>query len=669
MVDFRPARLLLASAIGAELDIEAILAALPSSTTMVTASDLPGATTLPDPFAAFPLLSSRASYAGEPLGILVGGDWNQLDRIPNGFGQIVTEEETGGAFPEKENILWDDQEQESPPRGEAPEETRDQSHGFGDAGEPSEQIVEGLYTTPLQLHLMDEPIWASVHHNDSTYHVSVPTQWPAHAREAVAAALGVNLASVRIETRPTGAHRDGLLHCASRVAALAAVSAYHVAAPVTLRLRLDQRFISGGRTPARVRWASRLDAHGTILSNEVDVVFDTGAYPGLSDETRERSRLAVQSVYRSIPLSYRSRARRTPAVPMIAFEGVANAQVSFAREVHYNRLAELAQADPIEWRRPRLRPEIPALAMICDTLAQESDFHRRHAANELVRKRRLLLPRYSSYLKGIGCAIADQHSGFLTRNEPGAISIALEKGGTARLGCSLPTPSPRLTQTWRSIVADELALDHDAVVLEQDCADPRDDAGPRLFSRGVSIIPRRIVAACQGIQKRRFRDPLPISVRRTLHQGRTPPDVVRSYGAAAVEASILPATMQIEVRSVTLAVFAGRIFERGAAEAELRRGIYQALAWTLHESFPDPSNLSDHQLLRRYDTTFRGRPPRVRIVFVNTPMRREFSAGIGELPFLTVPAALISALSQASGLYLDSLPARPRTILAMLREE
>lgn len=659
MDDFRPARLLLASSIGAELDIEAILPALPSSITLVTSSDLPAASTLPEPFEEFQLLSSRGIYAGEPLGVLIGGDWKQLDAFPFGFGQTVKNESRKPSATEDLSVLWEDRRDEGNPGKQSPR----------DPGDASEQIVEGVYTTPLQLHQMDGPLAASARYEDGVYRVTVPTQWLAHVREAVARALDVPLASVHVETTPTGAHRDGLLHCASRIAALAAISAYHVAAPVTLRLRLDQRYISGGRTPARIRWASRLDARGTILSNEVDVTFDTGAYPGLSAETRERSYLSVTSVYKPIPLSYRSRAQQTPAVPMIAFEGVANAQVAFAREVHYNRLAELAQADPIEWRRPLLQPEHPALAAICDTLATESDFHRRHAANELVRKRRLLLPRYSSYLKGIGCAIAEQHSGFVTRNEPGALTITLEKGGTARLRCSLPTPNPRLSQTWRTIVADELALDHDAVVLDQDFTDLADDAGPRLFSRGVSIVPRRIVAACQGIQKRRFRDPLPISIRRTLHQGRAATDLVRSYGAAAVEASILPATMQIEVRSVTLAVFAGRILERGAAEAELRRGIFQALAWTLHESFPDPTRLSDHQLLRRYDTTFRGRPPRVRIVFVNAPMRREFSAGIGELPFLTVPAALISALSQASGLYLDALPARPRTILAMLREE
>lgn len=663
MDDFRPARLLLAGSVGAHIDIESLRAALPSSIAIVTPKEIPAARMLPEPFDEIPLLADRACYIGEPLAVLVGGDWEQLDAIPTGFGQTVAPESSVAPeeSPGQISYAWEDQRDVDDARAIRPSATE------GD--ESSEQIVEGHYATPLQLHQMDEPLWASVQNVDGVDTVAIATQWPAHAREAVAAALGRPVASVRVETRVAGAARDGSLHCASHVAALAAVAAYHVASPVILRLRLDQRYLTGGRTPSRVRWTSRLDAHGAILANEIEVTYNSGAYPGLVKETRERTFSSTSSVYTPVPLVYRARAERTATVPMVAFEGVASAQVAFAREVHYNRLAELAQADPIEWRKPQFRSDVPVLSEISDTLSTESDFHRRHAANELVRKRRLLLPRYSSYLKGIGCAFAEQQSGFAARNEPGAVSVTLEKGGTARLRCAIPTPSPRLRHTWRAIVADELALEHEAVILEQDCAEPQDDSGPRLFSRGVSVIPRRLVSACQGIQKRRFRDPLPISVRRLIHQGRTAPELVRSVGAAAVEASILPATMQIEVRSVTMAVFAGRIFERGAAEAELRRGIFQALAWTLHESFASPDNVTDHRMLRRYDTTFRGKPPRIRIVFVNAPMRREFSAGLSELPFLTVPAALISALSQASGLYLDTLPTRPRTILAMLREE
>ena len=654
MDNFRPARLLLAHAAGATLDRDTLRAALPASVTIVTHTEIPGSTHLPEPFEEIPLLAHSAAYAGEPLAVLVGDEWSLLDAIPPEFGQS----DPSSQAREADIVAWEEERSEG---DGAPDEEKD---AVGD------QIVEGIYTTSLQLHHMDEPLWAACRRDDGVYRIVVPTQWPAHAHRGAAEALGIAPAEIVVESTNPGAVRDGALQCASRVAALAAVCAHYIAAPVVVRLRLDQRHLSGGRAPAQVRWTSRLDQHGEVKSNEIDITFDTGAYAALAEETKHRARLAVGSIYQKTRARYLARSRRSTAIPMIAFEGVGTSQLAFAREVHYNRLAELAHADPIEWRRPHFRPDLPIVEQICKTLADESDFHRRHAANELVRKRRLLLPRYSSYLKGIGCSFSDQYSGFMAGNERGSVTVTLETDGTARLRCTIPTPSRRLQHTWRAIVADELALDRDAVVLEQLYEHVQDESGPRLFSRGVAIVPRKIVSACQGIQKRRFRDPLPITVRRTLGGGRSAGlELSRSIAGTVIETSILPATMQIEVRSVTMAVHAGRVFDRGAAEAELHRGIFQALTWTLHESVPDPRMLNDYRLLRGYDATFRGRPPRIRIVFVNAPMRRDFSAGVGELPFLTVPAALISALSQASGLYLDTLPARPRTILAMLREE
>jgi CO/xanthine dehydrogenase Mo-binding subunit len=299
------------------------------------------------------------------------------------------------------------------------------------------------------------------------------------------------------------------------------------------------------------------------------------------------------------------------------------------------------------------------------SVAEESDFHRRYAANELVRKRRIQLPRNSKALKGIGCSVAEQISGMTGERELGAVTIRLDPGGNARLFCSLPTPTQRLTTAWRQLVAQELGLEIDAVSIDTAYSTDPFDSGPRLFSRGSSVVPRAIQSICQTIQKQRFREPLPIQVRRTIRTSRaarTPAHALRSAGAAVVEAVLLPASMEIDIKSVTLCVYAGRIMDRGAAEAELRRGIYQALNWTLHEAVTDSADIG------HYRTNFRGKPPRIRIVF-GAAERRDGPTGIGELPFLTVPAALTSAISQASGLYLDTLPVRPATLLQMLQEE
>ena len=206
------------------------------------------------------------------------------------------------------------------------------------------------------------------------------------------------------------------------------------------------------------------------------------------------------------------------------------------------------------------------------------------------------------------------------------------------------------------MVAEELALDLEAVTVDTQIDE---DTGPHILSRGVSVVYRAIQSACQAIQRQRFRQPLPIAVRRTIRISRSnasPAQALVSYGAAAVEASLHPSSMEVEVRSVTLCVYAGKILDRGAAEAELRNGIYHALEWALH---PSTSTRPYHRT-----TT----PPTIKVLF-HQLSRRDHPTGLAQLPYSTIPAALTSALSQASGLYLDTIPVRADEILTMLKEE
>lgn len=539
--------------------------------------------------------------------------------------------------------------------------------------------MEGVYRTEVQLHRLDAPLWVEAHPEGGEITLRVPTQWPGHVRHSVAEALGMEARKVELRIVPVEGGRDGALYYSSLLAVLAALAAVRLGTSVRLALRADQMTLTGGRSPATMHYLTSLLPDGSISHNALDIRLDCGAYPVLVEETRERLRAAAASIYDDALSEYSVRAMRTVTMPMSAFEGVGTAQVTFAREVHYNRLAGIAQEDPILWREDRFRRDWPVLTTLAEELAEAAGFHRRYAANELVRKRRLQLPRNTTALKGIGCAFGEQISGITAGKEQGYVSIRLDQDGSARLHCSVPTPTPRLRVAWRTIVAQELQIPKEQVTLDTACRSDMYDSGPRIFSRGSSVIPRAITSACEAIQKQRFREPLPILVRRAIKNTRAtrnPADALRSLGGAAVEATIIPATMGIEVRSVTIVVYAGRIMDRQATEIELRRGIYQALSWTLQEPLDrntrevtrDTDLMGDPVVQRHYNPGFPGTPPRIKVVLLPAG-KREAPVGMGELPFLVVPAALLSALSQASGLYLDTVPVSPDGMLRMLQEE
>lgn len=657
MKDPQYGRLVLAAEAGASIDRTSVPPSLlPQGINLFTGADFEVGLTLAEPFDNVVVIPEVALFRGQIIGVLTGRHWSILDKLIPNIPQTVPPE-VASSVPETPVAT-----------GEV-----DDYYDTTDDVTISEtsEIVEGLYQTGLQLHVLDAPLWAEATPTGKGVQITLPCQWPAHVRLSAAKATGLPARAVRLDCNAPSGNRDGALTVPAVLAALSSVLALRLDTSLRIAMRYDQSFLTGGRAPSRVVWASRLSEDGLLVSNALKIHLNLGAYPLLVDEMLQRLRIAATSVYRPVPTEYQVRLVSTEDIPMGAFEGVASAQLSFAREVHYNRLAEIVSQDPIHWRVSYLRQDWPVIEEICSTLAREADFHRRYSANELVKKRRNQLSLDTPALRGIGFALAQQQSGFSGDREGGTVTVRLNQDGTADLFCSVPSPTLRLHLAWRQLVAHELDIETEAVNLQSHFDSSRYDGGPRLFSRGVSIVSRAIVLACQAIQKRRFRDPLPITVRRTIRPGqgtRSPVDSLKAVGAAGVEAVLHPMSMEIDVRSVTMVIYAGRILDRGMAEAELRRGIYHALNWTLRESLLDAELISEPGVFQTYSTAFRGAVPSIKIVFLNQ-IRKDGPVGIGELPFNTIPAALVSALSQATGLYLDSLPVRPAHILRQLQEE
>lgn len=638
---------------------------------LIDGRTLERAYSLAPPFESVCVLSREASYRGQIIGLIAGSSWQNLDRVA---ARLEQERRTPPDLPATQSRTLDGDSPPGPSGSHTVGETPPAGAEDEVAAAPLEapyQIVEAVYRTGLQTHTLDAPLWAEAAWVSGSLAVRLPTQWPAHVQATLGAAFDIGPRDVVIQPLPVGGHRDAALVQPSELALLAAIAARVTERPVRLALRIEYRYLTGGRSPASIGWTTWLGEQNQVIHNRVRAQFSCGAYPTAVEETLGRAADAVGSLY-GMPAASGAISLTSAATPPLgAWAGLSTAQASFAREVHINRLAELTHQDPLHWRRTVASADAGRVAELCDLLATEADFHRRHGANELVRKRRVQLPRNSAALKGIGVALGRQVSGLLEMEESGSVAVELTTDGTARLSCTLTTATPRLVNAWRALVAGELGLEPDRVVHGGFTDVDHPDSGPAAFSRGVTLVPRVLTTICQQIQRRRFRDPLPIRVRRALRLARptrSPSQPFTSLGAAAVEATLLPGSMEIAVRSVTLAVGAGRVLDKNAAEAELRRGIYQALAWALHERGETPETMGDPEVARRVIPSIGLTIPRIRIVFL-PPGKRDGPLGIGELPLLTVPAALVSALSQATGLYLDEIPIRSTAILRMLEEE
>jgi CO/xanthine dehydrogenase Mo-binding subunit len=185
-----------------------------------------------------------------------------------------------------------------------------------------------------------------------------------------------------------------------------------------------------------------------------------------------------------------------------------------------------------------------------------------------------------------------------------------------------------------------------------------------------------IERSCRAIQKKRFRESLPIVAKA---QTRISRDSALSSGASlggllfdsaswcgtAVEIEIDRLSGEPQPIAVWMVIDAGRIVKRELALSSLRSSIISALNLCISRDF-DPEK-SEGQYLSHGQLRF-ANLPFIGIDFMDSE-RTTVSKGLGELPFLTIPAAFHSALTQALGVEPRQLPLSGSEILRLLESQ
>jgi CO/xanthine dehydrogenase Mo-binding subunit len=130
-----------------------------------------------------------------------------------------------------------------------------------------------------------------------------------------------------------------------------------------------------------------------------------------------------------------------------------------------------------------------------------------------------------------------------------------------------------------------------------------------------------------------------------------------------VELEIDPYTGEPLPLAVWMVVDAGRIQRPGIARSTLRSSVISALRLCTGLAF-DPEGGGKDQYLRSVDPAFPGLPYIV-VEFIESE-RSGQTRGLGELPFITVPAAFYSALTQAIGIEPRRMPLGGGEILKLM---
>ena len=655
---------------------------LPTGYRSILPADIPGRNRIVSFGAEVPILAQdEVSYAGESVALVAGPDPVILEELVATTKVDCDEEEPC--------LAWESfsSDQVAAKRVAV---VGDPDLAFSIAS----QVYAEVYTSGSIEHYYSEPQGAAAAYDYDKIAVWCATQWPYHVRDSVALALGCREEEVSVRPTRLGIHLDGKLWYPSLLACQAAVASIACGRPAKILLTREEDFrFSPKRARSSVSLRVALGPTGELSAMDVRIAVNVGAYGPLADEILSQAVLACTGIYSCPNLRVEGYAVTTNTPPMGAFGGLGASHSLFAIESHANRMAKALGEDPADWKsRNVLRKgsalltgeplkEEPPYDEIFKRLAAASDYRRKYAGYELVRKRRS--GRSDGPLRGIGLAFAYQGAGpFLSGEASNSYTVeaTLDKDLGLRILTSAAGGAGRVIDVWRRSAANIIGVDMESVTIATPDTDQVPDSGPNTLSRNVSVINRLVERACEAVQKRRFRDPLPITAR-SVYRVPKPikwadgqvsglPFDTAAWAGAVLELELDPWTLEPRPLGIWLCVDAGHVADPERAAAALRSSAVDALGTCIVERF-EPAGGGEEATAAARAAYFsygllplRALPP-ISVEFLE-PGKRASVKGIGELPFDTLPAAFLSALSQAADTSFSSLPVSNARLLGSL---
>ena len=657
---------------------------LPGNYSLISAEHIPGKNSFDDTL--LPVLAGeRLSYIGEPVALLVGPDKNALEDYIRDCKVIIAEEETPVFSPDKTNTDCIAARRDI--------RIGDPETAFAQAA----SIVQGTYSSGIQEHWYAEPTGAVAWLTDLTDEmrrgkqaaavksellvVRTATQWPFHVRRCVAQVLGLAASNVLVKPTITGIHLDGKLWYPSLISCHAALGAWVTKRPVRLILNRGEDFsFSPKRCATEINIASALDEKGEITGVEINTTVNLGAYGVNAAEILDHVNLGSLGVYKAKNIRLSGVALKTNIPPQGSFAGFGLAQGFFAMERHVSRIADTLKQDPAQWRFENgIKNGTLPLGMtvkdsitpqqLVETVVKVSDYRRKWASYELLRQNRQ--PEKGESLRGIGIALGCQMNGLLYHGgDKGAYSVELilEKDGTLEIKTSMADSNDDCGNVWADIASHILGVDKGMVQIHRDTESV--DTGPSTMSRTITVVTKLVEHACMAISKKRFRDPLPISVRKTVRPQKNPvwdecfssppvsPDsnsfARPGWASAIVEVEIDPVEYLPRIRGVWLGIDGGGIISADRARRSLKESTVQALGWVYREQLKYTNGAIPASQLDNFEIPGPMEIPPISIDFIKS--EHSEPKGIGDLPFSCIPAAYVQAVSQAMDSYFQSIP-------------
>lgn len=334
--------------------------------------------------------------------------------------------------------------------------------------------------------------------------IHVGSQGAGPLRAQLAATMRIEPQNIRVLTEDVGGGFGLKSPIYPEYPALMA-AARKLGRPVHWMATRSESFLTDNQGRDNVTFAElALNSDGRFLALRIDAIANVGAYvSGLSVfiATSNFGR-CFPTVYDISKIAIGVRCAFSNTVPTGPYRGAGRPEANYVIERLVDAAARQTGIDPVTLRRRNLlRPDAMPHATAVGTVIDSGDF-------EAILDRALALAEYSAFdarrqqaeargmLRGIGLSMLLEHAGGMPLE---GADIAFSKNGQIVLGLGVQSNGQGHATLYRDLLADQLAISPENVIVRQGDSDLDLKGGPSVASRSTMTAGAAVVTAVERL--------------------------------------------------------------------------------------------------------------------------------------------------------------------------
>ncbi len=664
------------------------------------------------------LAGEKVRFVGDPIVLVAAEDEESAERafeaieveiepLPAVFDPTEALKQEASPIHEKGNLLFERRVVKG-----------DVEKGFAEA----DIVIEEEYETNMLEHAYIEPeVGVAYRDDDGCVVILVTTQNPHSDQAQLVSILGLPPEKVRVIQTETGGGFGGKLDIS--VQPFLALAAYYLDRPVRMVYSREESFeATAKRHPLKIRMKTGATRDGRLTAMEAEIIADTGAYGSYGIAVATRAAVHATGPYEVPNVAVVSRAVYTNNNWSGAMRGFGVPQISIAHESQMDKLADRLGFDPITFRMMNafrtgsVTPTgqtLKASVGIRETLKAIRPHYEELSREAAARQ----ISGMSGLKYGVGVASMWYGIGNTGHPNPSSAQMEVDAEGTVTLFTGAADIGQGSDTVLVQIAAETLGLPFEKIRLVRADTTLTTDAGATSASRQTYISGRAVYEAALEVRKKlteraarlfgvpanlvvceggfffpQYREFQKLSLETVVKRVLEPGETLRGEGVFNPETTALDpetgqgvpyttyafasqvslvetdlVTGQVRVVKTVSAHDVGKAVNPANVEGQIFSGVAMGIGMGLFEQFfPGKTHSFDTYLIPTAMDV-----PEVKPVIVEVPEPTgPFGAkGVGEPALIPTAPAILNAIHNATGCWVNRIPADLETIRGLISRE